>query len=723
MKKLFLLFVVTCFLPVLCAKTKVIEKPEYELKSSGVTNIVRIELTDTDMRLHVHTTFIPHWWVKFPKTTFVCPSGTDQKIYAKGIENGEFDKEIYMPDSGDSTFVLIFPRLDKNVKKIDYGEEEEVEIWGVSLETSGQKKTVKTYTEQEKWIRNELGKAQKTNLTDYDSPAFFTVDTARLVGYIKGYDSRLGFSTGIIYTGNEITREDYPLVVEIAPDGCFFVDIPMLYPGQLYAVINDVVFYFYLEPGSTLAMILDWEEFLIADRIRNVRYEFKNIEFRGLTGRISAELQQTKIESLEYKTLNEYVNTLTPAEFQTVYGEFSKKAQQRLEEQLVSKDYTDQSKRILRNNFLLQSGNDYFNFLMYRRNNDKEVSKTKEESDYYDFLKLIPMDDPTLLISSDFSQFVNRFEYAPFFLSAMKDEYRIAEKTFVEYLFEELMIKPTPEDTEFLDFEKLLENIRINSQEEKDSLMKKKKHLTSEFMQRYEIYFADYQAKYESIATNSNIVKRNMKEWELKDSIQFSLGLESGFVFDVCKVRSLNHTLGILSKTDAEKYVSELKKTIQNHFLKIEADRILLKIHPEIEKIAYEIPQGKAGDLFRGIMEPYKGKFVVVDFWATSCGPCIASIKSTGKIREKYVAEGKVDFVYITSERESSKKRYDQFVAEHALTNTYRLSNDDYTYLRQLFQFNGIPRYILLDKEGRVLDGNFSMHSFEYKIGEILNNK
>ena len=39
-----------------------------------------------------------------------------------------------------------------------------------------------------------------------------------------------------------------------------------------------------------------------------------------------------------------------------------------------------------------------------------------------------------------------------------------------------------------------------------------------------------------------------------------------------------------------------------------------------------------------------------------------------------------------------------------------------YKYLRQLFKFNGIPRYVMLDRDGNVVDDNFPGHNAEYEI-------
>ena len=56
------------------------------------------------------------------------------------------------------------------------------------------------------------------------------------------------------------------------------------------------------------------------------------------------------------------------------------------------------------------------------------------------------------------------------------------------------------------------------------------------------------------------------------------------------------------------------------------------------------------------------------------------------KTRKEYEGNKEFDFVFITEQRSSPEKRYDNFVKQQELKNTYRLSTDDYNYLRQLFK-------------------------------------
>lgn len=88
--------------------------------------------------------------------------------------------------------------------------------------------------------------------------------------------------------------------------------------------------------------------------------------------------------------------------------------------------------------------------------------------------------------------------------------------------------------------------------------------------------------------------------------------------------------------------------------------------------------------------------------------------------REKYLGNKELEFVFITDEKSSPAKDYAKFVNEQALKNTFKLSEDDFFYLRELFQFNGIPRYVLLGKDGKVLNNNFEMHNFSYEIKKLV---
>lgn len=92
-----------------------------------------------------------------------------------------------------------------------------------------------------------------------------------------------------------------------------------------------------------------------------------------------------------------------------------------------------------------------------------------------------------------------------------------------------------------------------------------------------------------------------------------------------------------------------------------------------------------------------------IDFWATSCGGCRQGIEATAQLRKDYKNHPEFQFIYITDDRSSPKKTYDEYVAKNLKGEvSYRISESEFEYLRELFKFNGIPHYELIQKDGSV---------------------
>ncbi|MBO3098086.1 TlpA family protein disulfide reductase [Gelidibacter pelagius] len=110
-----------------------------------------------------------------------------------------------------------------------------------------------------------------------------------------------------------------------------------------------------------------------------------------------------------------------------------------------------------------------------------------------------------------------------------------------------------------------------------------------------------------------------------------------------------------------------------------------------------------------------KGKYVYVDVWATWCGPCIAEIPSLKELDAKY-ADKNIQFVSISiddamrsggGDLEVAKSKWKTMVEEENLIGLQLFSDKNWQsdFVKD-YKINGIPRFILIDPNGNVVDAN-----------------
>lgn len=122
-------------------------------------------------------------------------------------------------------------------------------------------------------------------------------------------------------------------------------------------------------------------------------------------------------------------------------------------------------------------------------------------------------------------------------------------------------------------------------------------------------------------------------------------------------------------------------------------------------------------DLYDEILTKNRGKVIYMDFWGTWCSPCIKQFPYSKKLHSKF-EDKDVSFVFLCCK--SQKEAAENVIKKHKLKGQhYILNQKQYEYFEKQFEIVGLPRYILIDKQGKVYSKNASRPASEKTELEI----
>ncbi len=116
-------------------------------------------------------------------------------------------------------------------------------------------------------------------------------------------------------------------------------------------------------------------------------------------------------------------------------------------------------------------------------------------------------------------------------------------------------------------------------------------------------------------------------------------------------------------------------------------------------------------------LSSFKGKYIYIDVWATWCSPCKKEIPYLEKLKNKY--EGK-SIYFISLSCDANHRAWSDYVKLHSLNGIQLILKENSSFMND-YQIAGIPRFILLDSDGRILNGNMTRPS-DPKTMQILDS-
>ena len=113
-----------------------------------------------------------------------------------------------------------------------------------------------------------------------------------------------------------------------------------------------------------------------------------------------------------------------------------------------------------------------------------------------------------------------------------------------------------------------------------------------------------------------------------------------------------------------------------------------------------------------------KGKVVLIDFWASWCGPCRAAIPNVIKLYDKYKAKG---FEVFGVSIDSKKTDWLKAIANDKIKYTQVMDKDGWnSAVAEKYGVYSIPGTFLLDKTGKVVAVDLDGEELENKVKALL---
>jgi thiol-disulfide isomerase/thioredoxin len=120
-------------------------------------------------------------------------------------------------------------------------------------------------------------------------------------------------------------------------------------------------------------------------------------------------------------------------------------------------------------------------------------------------------------------------------------------------------------------------------------------------------------------------------------------------------------------------------------------------------------------------LEDLKGKYVYIDIWATWCAPCIREIPYLKEIQTAYQNKD-IDFISLSIDKLEQKDKWLKMIEDQQLEGIQLLADNEWNSdFLTAYNITGIPRFILLDKNGNVVDADAPSPS-NPKLKELFNS-
>jgi thiol-disulfide isomerase/thioredoxin len=560
---------------------------------SVVFTVTKMEMKETETVMHFRVKFVPHYWIRFAKESFLrTPDGKEYAVVsgAKTCEvetDLDLDSLFWMPDSGIADLALHFKPVPTDTKELDFIEgydEGAFRIFNIC-----DAKTKKEPERPAEW--KDVKYAKDETLPE----AKIEKGVAKVKVKVMGYKPAMKMDLHVGNFRQLGAKEGFDKSFPLADDGTATAEIPLRTARMVTVDVTGVASApIVIAPGQEIALLMS-----IAEGVK------RPLAMKGFLAKTNMDLgegleklSQGDAKAHRYESLSQCD---TPEKRMAwLKDEFDKRIAS-----AKASGYTTAAKDLL----CMEAEGDF-------------VEWTRFFGPYY----------TNLMMETGQVRITSQKDYSN--LLRANDSLLVLSEAEIPYSYRYLGTPTSPCSDSFW--------AMPLSQLDKD--------------------FSARAPWLSELQTVYNMFRIDEKEWD---------GLLAQMKFDDCKNVIVEY------QQEQERLAQELAAKESVFYKKYD------DVAPE--------------NILQTILNKYKGKAVLIDIWATWCGPCRAGHKAMAPMKEQMKGQN-VQFVYITSA--TSPLPTWQEMIKDIDGDHYYLTKEQYSYILNKYESSGIPTYAIYDTKG-----------------------